>query len=92
MKKSFAFLIAYAFIANLSAQEFWIETGLKGGYGLSFLYNKNIVDDDSYQYRLSPMYNVGARLSMNFGPFHCSDVEGMFGAYSQDFEFSWPTS
>lgn len=92
MKKSGVLLLAIAFFTNLQAQEFWIETGLKGGYGLSFLYNQNIVDDDTYEYQLSTGYNFGARLSMNFGPFHCIDVEGLLGAYSQDFEFSLPTS
>lgn len=88
MKKTFLFF-AFAFLTiGAFAQEIWIESAIKGGYGISFLHNSNIVDDDSYSYNITPTYGFGAKLAVNFGPFHGLSVEGMYNTLGQDFEYN----
>jgi len=92
MKKSvFSLLFAFA-LTSLCAQEFWFEAGLKGGAGLSFLQNKNIVDDKNWNYTLTPMYGVGGKFSVNFGPYQCIVMEGMLNQSQQDFNYNLSTS
>lgn len=88
MKKYLLPLFTLLFITQLSAQkEFWFELGAKGGIGLSFLTNKNIMDDDNYSYRLTMSNSFGAKFAANFGPVHSIMVEGMFSNLGQDFEY-----
>ncbi len=87
MKKIIFSLFAIAFTLSLTAQEIWIEAGLKGGAGMSFLHNKNIADDDSYNYSLTPTYGIGGRFALNFGPNHGVTFEGMYNQIGQDWEY-----
>lgn len=87
MKKHNLTLLALLFYITLGAQEIWLETGLKGGGGTSFLLNKNILDDNSYRYLVTPTYGGGAKISLNFGPFHGLALEGMYNQSGQNFEF-----
>ena len=92
MKRTIISLLAFLFCLNLNAQEFWFEAGLKGGGGLSFLYNKNIVDDSNWDYALTPMYGVGAKFSCNFGPYHGVFFEGLYNKSGQDWTYNIATS
>ena len=92
MKKILTSLIAIFFCLQLTAQEFWFEAGLKGGIGLSFLYNKNIVDDDNWQYKFTPMSALGAKFSVNFGPYHGVFMEALFNQSKQDFNYNTANS
>ncbi len=77
--KNFTLAICFLLTGlSLSAQEIWIEAALKGGYGASFLLNKNIFDDDSYSYQVAPGYNYGGKFAVNFGPFNGISMEGLF--------------
>ncbi len=89
MKKLLLF-IAFVAICSLflSAQEIWLEAGLKGGYGVSFLYNTNIVNDDTYDYKITTAYSAGGKLAVNFGPFHGLTLEALYSQAGQDFEYS----
>lgn len=87
MKKHNLTLLTLLFCITLNAQEIWLETGLKGGGGTSFLLNKNILDDNSYRYLVTPTYGGGAKISLNFGPFHGLALEGMYNQSGQNFEF-----
>jgi hypothetical protein len=88
MKKLFFFFLFSAFGWDSNAQEIWLETGLKGGYGLSFLYNKNIADDENFTYKLTSMYGFGGKFAVNFGPFHGIALEGFYNKLGQDYEYS----
>lgn len=88
MKKIIFSLFAIAFSLTLTAQEIWLEAGLKGGAGMSFLLNKNIQDDGSHDYVLTPTYGVGGRFALNFGPNHGITMEGMYNQIGQDWEYS----
>ncbi len=87
MKKQSLILLVLLFSTVLGAQEIWLEMGLKGGGGTSFLLNKNIFDDDSYRYLVTPMYGGGARVALNFGPYHGLSLEGLYNQSGQNFEF-----
>lgn len=92
MKKTLLFSVLLLSTVVLTAQEIWIEASAKGGYGFSFLHNSNIVDDDSYSYKISSTYGFGGKLAVNFGPYHGVSVEGMYNSLSQDFEYDLATA
>jgi hypothetical protein len=93
MKKHFfSFLLPFICFTLSAQKEVWFEAGFKGGGGLSFLYNNNIANDDHYDYKLTPMYGVGGKLSANFGPYHGIVLEGMYNFLGQDFEYKLPGS
>jgi hypothetical protein len=91
MKKVFLFTILALAAFTTSAQEIWIEAAAKGGYGISFLHNANIIDDDSYNYKITPTYGFGAKLAVNFGPYHGISIDGMYNTLGQDFEYDLAT-
>ena len=87
MKKiCFTFLVS-VFCLSLQAQEIWLEASLKGGVGMSFLTNKNIFDDNNYDYLLTSMYAFGGKFAVNFGANHGLLVEALYGQAGQDFEY-----
>lgn len=81
-------LLFFLFTSTLVAQEIWIETGFKGGYGSSFLFNQNIADDRDYRYDLSGGYGFGGKIGVNFGAWHGIALEGMFTNLNQDFNYT----
>jgi hypothetical protein len=92
MKRHLLLLSFLLFTLALTAQEIWLETGIKGGAGASFLLNKNIIDDSDYRYQFTPMYGAGAKVALNFGPFHGLALEGMYNQSGQDFEYQVPAT
>ena len=88
MKKFLLPFFTILLLNQLCAQkEFWFELGAKGGVGLSFLTNKNILDDDNYTYRFTMMNSFGGKFAANFGPTHSIMVEGIFNNLGQDFDY-----
>ncbi|MCF8244517.1 MAG: hypothetical protein K9J37_07360 [Saprospiraceae bacterium] len=88
MKKYLLPFFALLLFNQLNAQkEFWFELGAKGSVGLSFLTNKNIIDDDKYTYKLTMMNSFGGKFAANFGHTHSIVVEGMFANLGQDFDY-----
>ncbi|HFA51725.1 MAG TPA: hypothetical protein ENJ95_22140 [Bacteroidetes bacterium] len=90
MKKIYFSLFVFIFCQSLTAQEIWLEAGLKGGAGMSFLLNKNIQDDKSYDYVLTPMYGIGGKFAVNFGPNHGISLEALYNQAGQDFDYKLP--
>lgn len=90
MKKLTLTLSSLLFALVLNAQEIWLETALKGGAGMSFLMNKNILNDNTYRNALSPMYGFGAKVAVNFGAWHGIALEGLFNTSSQKWDYSLP--
>lgn len=88
MKKILLPFFTLLLCSQLSAQkEFWFELGAKGTVGLSFLTNKNAMDDSKYIYRMTMMNSFGGKFSTNFGPVHSIMFEGMFANLGQDFDY-----
>lgn len=77
-------------LSLFSQKEIWLEAALKGGYGASFLVNKNILDDNNHAYQVTPGYNFGGKIAVNFGPFNGIALEGLYSTMGQDFEFDHP--
>ena len=92
MKKHYFTLSSLLLCFTLGAQEIWLETGIKGGAGTSFVLNKNILDDKAYNYQFTPMYGFGAKMSLNFGPFHGIALEGMYNQSGQNLEYKQPVT
>ncbi len=92
MKKLLLPLFCAFVFTSVNAQEFWFEAGLKGGVGYSFLYNKNIADDNNWDYQFTPMYGVGAKFSVNFGPYNGVVMEGIYNQSQQDFSYKTAAS
>lgn len=87
------FTLAICFLLTslaASAQEIWIEAALKGGYGASFLLNKNILNDDSYAYQVASGYNYGGKFAVNFGPYNGISVEGLLSKGGQKWQYDIP--
>jgi len=91
MKKIILPIFLLIFSCSLAAQEVWLEAALKGGYGASFLVNKNILEDDNYNYQATPAYNIGGKFAVNFGPFNGISLEGFYTKAGQNFDYSLPS-
>ncbi len=87
MKKPYFILLFLAFSISLGAQEIWVEAALRAGDGASFLVNKNIMNDNSYGYKLTNCYGLGAKVAFNFGPWHGVSLEAMYNNLGQDFDY-----
>ena len=90
MKKLMLFYLFTILSLSLGAQEIWIESSLKGGYGVSFLHNSNIMNDDAYRYNIGKTYGFGAKLAVNFGPYNGLSIEGMYNNMQANFEYDLP--
>lgn len=88
-KLTFPFLFLFL-VQWVNAQDIWLEAALKGGAGGSFLLNKNILDDNNYNYQANQGYNFGGKMAVNFGPFNGIAVEGFFTKWEQDFDYKQP--
>lgn len=80
-------IIILAATFQLSQAQVWIELGVKGGGGLSLLYNKNIFDDNTYNHQLTLGNGFGGKVGMNFGSHHGFTVDVMSRRLGQKFEY-----
>ena len=75
-------------IAYLPLQaQTWLELGVQGGYGLSTILNKNIIDDSKYPYSFNTGYHVGGKLSLNFGYYNGIFLEAGIGNYEEQWDY-----
>ncbi len=86
MKKNVLTIFVLFFCFSAQSQ-IWFETGLRGSFGLSFLSNKHINDDRTYDHILSTCNGVGARLGINFGENHGLTIDGVLSSQSQEFNY-----
>lgn len=71
------------------AQNTWVESGLKFGYGSARLYNKGIANWDYVQSEFRPCYTATAKFAVNYGHSHQVAIEGAFNQLAQ--KFTYPT-
>lgn len=84
MKRAIFILVIGFFGLNLAnAQELWFDAGIKGGWGPTFLYNQNLVNDASYSQQISTGYTVGGKFGFNFGYIHGITLDAMYAQNEQ---------
>ncbi len=87
MRKS-VLTLAFVSIWFAGFSQNWLDIGIKGGYGISLLYNQNILDDPAYNHRIAGAYTFGGKLGLNFGERHEVTFDIMSSSFNQDFNFS----
>lgn len=65
----------------------WLDVGIKGSWGLNFLYHKNVLDDPDMDERFTGGFNVGGKLGWNFNDFHEVTVDVLFYKFSQNYRY-----
>ena len=86
MKKITIASILFIFSHSLYSQS-WLEVGLKGGYGLDFLINKNISNDKTHTMKLSYGYTYGGKLGWNFNEAHAITLDVLYSGFSQTYDY-----
>lgn len=69
MRKFILLFSLFVFTLNAGAQR-WVDIGVKGGWGINWLINKNLSDDQDFNNQLASGYTFGGKLGFNFNDFH----------------------
>lgn len=74
-------------MTSMNAQKigFWFDAGVKGGFGPSFMYNTNILDDELYDHQFSNGYSVGAKFGIFKGLYNGITFDVMYNNGNQKF-------
>lgn len=70
----------------------WIDIGLKGGYGVNYLVNKNFSNDRGFSQNLSFGHMYGGKVGVNFNENHALTVDVVSSAFDQSFTYSKDTN
>lgn len=84
MKKMSTLILLMLIIFSAKSQP-WFDVGLKGGLGTSFMYNKQIFDDQYLTHKFKPGYTYGAKLGYNFIQQHQITFDVMQSSLTQGF-------
>jgi hypothetical protein len=87
MRKSVLFVV-FLSVSALSQAQGWLDIGIKGSWGPTWLFNKNIFEDQEFNHQLSFGHSFGGKLGLNFNDFHELTLDVMFGTFKQDFKFN----
>jgi hypothetical protein len=87
MRKAFIVLLIACLGHNTFAQS-WMDIGIKGGWGLNFLYSKNLLDDPDFNERFSSGYSFGGKLGWNFNDFHELTLDVMYYRFNQNYKYN----
>lgn len=88
MKRIITVLNVFIFSQFIYAQGGWMEAGLKGGYGVNFLVNKNFYSDHNFSPKLSFGYMYGGKIGINFNEFHSITIDVTSSAFEQKYNYS----
>lgn len=86
--KKLAILVVLIYSVNISWSQGWLDVGLKGGWGPTFLFNQKIFDDSRYNHKFSFNGMFGAKLGYNINVNHEVTFDFMVGGLKQDFGYS----
>lgn len=84
MKKMSTLILLMLIIFSAKSQP-WFDVGLKGGLGTSFMYNKQIFDDQYLTHKFKPGYTFGAKFGINFIQEHQITFDIMKSSFTQGF-------
>lgn len=73
---------------NMSWAQGWVDVGLKGGWGPTFLFNQKVFDDSRYNHQITGRGTFGAKLGFNFNQNHEVTFDFMVGGMTQNFGYS----
>ncbi len=85
------YILTLFFVASLaiSAQsQLWFDAGIKGAYGPTMMYDKNVFDDGDYKHKLTTGHAIGGRLGINFGYHAGISLEYQSATSNQAFELN----
>ena len=98
MKKIAVF--SFAILLNLFNQAYagpakgksnpWIDIGLKGSYGISSLFNNNLLNEKNLQYSLSTGYAAGLKIGFNLNTVFALNIEGAMTQLGQKYQGTHP--
>ncbi len=78
-------LILIAAVIPVFGQTFF-EAGVKFAYGPTFMYNKNLLDEGTYDHVLTSGLAIGGKLGVTFAGHHGVTVDYMSAKSNQDFD------
>lgn len=84
MKKIFTLAVMLLAYSVINAQP-WFDVGLKAGVGSSFMYNKQIFDDQNLTHKFAPGYTFGGKLGFNFIQEHQITLDVLKTSLNQKF-------
>lgn len=87
MRKLLTLSVMAIFAMNSYSQS-WMDLGIKGGWGINFLYNKNVLDDTQINEKLSTGYSIGGKLGWNFDDFHEITFDVMYYSFIQNYKYN----
>ena len=89
MKRLITLAFGVSLLLNVQAQMHF-EVGIKGMFGPTFMFNKNISDDGEFDYKLASGNAFGAKFGVNFNPNHSVSFDFMRATSHHEFD-SEPT-
>ena len=86
MKKT-PLIIAFLaiFVVHSYSQKPWIDFGLKGMAGTTWLFNSNISGDRNFEHTLSPGFGVGGKLGINYNNEFQLTVDAIYAFSNQSY-------
>lgn len=87
MRKAFIILFIACLGHNTFAQS-WMDIGIKGGWGLNFLYSKNVLDDPDFNERFTAGFCFGGKLGWNFNDYHELTLDVMYYKFNQNYKYN----
>lgn len=85
--KKITLSLAFILLSLLTFSQTWFDIGLKGGIGTSFMYNKQIFDNQDIVHKFKPGYGFGAKLGFNFIQEHQITFDVMKTSFTQGFTY-----
>ncbi|CAG5080394.1 hypothetical protein [Parvicella tangerina] len=87
MKKLVLILILFSSI-NVYWSQGWVDIGVKGGWGPTFLFNQKVFDDSRYNHEFTARGTFGGKIGLNFNMNHEVTFDFMVGGMNQNFGYS----
>ncbi len=87
MRKSLLISLLSLFSYSTYSQGSWLDVGLKGGYGIDFLINKNIADDDTHEPQFSFGNMFGGKIGWNFNDEHAINFDIVYSKFGIAYEY-----
>ena len=66
----------------------WTDIGIKVGYGMSLLNNKNLFNDNQYVHEVNGAYSFGAKAGVNIGEFNSITFDIGISKLKQNFNYT----